>query len=150
MSQPKGRHMKSKRLAALRDSGRRIGTVALGATAVLGILTPPAQASSWSSSLSGVMPGYESRRWYDSGGTTTIKFTGCSSGTHKGAEVRLRKDTFGPDPAYATALFTQCFASSSSTSTGTWSDKGSGDYYFAVNEAGVNLKLTVRSLTVSY
>ncbi|MFE6783883.1 hypothetical protein ACFVFF_16655 [Streptomyces sp. NPDC057680] len=116
---------------------------------MLGILTPPAQAASWSSSLTGVLPGYESRRWYDTGGATTIKFTGCdSNGT--GAEVRLRKDTFGPDPAYAKAVFTQCFASSTSTSTGNWSDQGSGDYYFAVNEAGVNLWLTVKSLTVTY
>ncbi|MFE7549327.1 hypothetical protein [Streptomyces gardneri] len=141
--------MRSTRLAGLRESGRRIGTVGLGVAAVLGILTPPAQAASWSSSLTGVMPGYESRRWYDTGGTTTIKFTGCvSNGT--GAEVRLRKDTFGPDPAYTKAVFTQCFASNTSTSTGNWSDHGSGDYYFAVNEAGVNLVLTVRSLTVTY
>ncbi|TLQ44679.1 hypothetical protein [Streptomyces marianii] len=140
--------MRSTRLTALRESGRRIGTVALGAAAVLGLLTTPAQASSWSSYLSGVGPGYESRRWYDTGGATTIKFTGCSGGS--GAEVRLRKDTFGPDPAYSTALFTNCFASSTSTSTGNWSDHGSGDYYFAVNEAAVSLKLSVKSLTVSY
>jgi hypothetical protein len=117
---------------------------------VLSIFAAPAQAASWSSYLSGVAPGYESRRWYDGGGTTTIKFTGCDSGPYNGAEVRLRKDTFGPDPAYATAVFTQCFASSTSTSTGNWSDHGSGNYYFAVNEAGVNIKLSVRSLTVYY
>ncbi|WP_405855039.1 hypothetical protein OG361_18825 [Streptomyces sp. NBC_00090] len=117
---------------------------------MLGILTPPAQASSWTGYLTGVMPGYESRRWTDTGGTTTIKFTDCYSGTWKSANVRLRKDTFGPDPAYATAVFTNCFNGTTATSTGTWSDHGSGDYYFAVNEGGVNLTLTVKAITVTY
>ncbi|WP_307714394.1 hypothetical protein [Streptomyces sp. V4I23] len=121
----------------------------LGAAAVLGVVAAPAHAASWSSSLSGVAPGFESRRWYDGGGTTTITFTGCS-GSYSGAEVRLRKDTFGPDPAYATAVFTNCFRGAGYTSTGNWSDHGSGDYYFAVNEAAATGRLWVNSLTVYY
>ncbi|MER6191537.1 hypothetical protein [Streptomyces cyaneofuscatus] len=130
--------------------GRRIATVAVGAATVLGVIAPPAQAASWSSSLTGVLPGFESRRWYDSGGTTTIKFTGCSSGSYKVANVLLRKDTAGPDPSYVNASFTKCFDSGTSTSTGTWADHGSGDYYFMVNSGATGISLTVKSLTVSY
>ncbi|MGW0465322.1 hypothetical protein ACWDX6_08635 [Streptomyces sp. NPDC003027] len=143
--------MRSTRLIALREPARRIGTVTLGAAAVLGILTAPAQAASWSSYLSGVGPGYESRRWYDSGGTTTIKFTGCDNdGNISSTSVVLRKDTVGPDPYYTKANFTNCHASATSTSTGTWSDHGSGDYYFAVNDSLTGVRLWVKSLTVSY
>lgn len=143
--------MRSTRFTALRESGRRIGTVGLGAAAVLGLVAAPAQAASWSSSLSGVGPGYESRRWYDSGGSTIIKFTGCSNdGSVRSTSVVLRKDTVGPDPYYVKASFTQCHVSSTSTSTGTWTDHGSGDYYFAVNDSVTGLRLWVKSLTVSY
>ncbi|MEU7564849.1 hypothetical protein AB0A99_02345 [Streptomyces fradiae] len=120
----------------------------------VGILASPAQAAnySWTSSLTDVGPGFESRRWYDDNGYTTITFTDCYSGGHKGAEVRVRKDVVGPDPAYAKALFTNCFNGYSATSTGNWSPTGvtSGNFYFAVNEAATTLKLSVRTLTVSY
>ncbi|MFI0990528.1 MULTISPECIES: hypothetical protein [Streptomyces] len=143
--------MRSTRLITLRESGRRIGTVGLGAAAVLGLLTAPAHAASWSGSLTGVIPGYESRRWYDTGGSTTIKFTGCSTdGSTSVTNVTLRKDTFGPDPYYVRASFTQCHASSTSTSTGTWSDHGAGDYYFVVNDGATGVRTWVKSLTVSY
>ncbi|MEV7237220.1 hypothetical protein AB0N06_25630 [Streptomyces sp. NPDC051020] len=138
-------------LAALREPSRRIGTVVLGAVAVLGVIAAPAQASSWSSSLTGAGPGFESRRWADSGGTTNIKFTGCSDDySNKGVNVLLRKDTLGPDPYYVNAYFTNCFASSTSTSSGTWADHGSGNYYFAVNDALVGVHVWVKSLTVTY
>ncbi|MFJ8002463.1 hypothetical protein ACIQ7D_36065 [Streptomyces sp. NPDC096310] len=143
--------MRSTRLTALREPGRRIGTIALGAAFVLGVLATPAQAASWSSSLSGAGPGFESRRWYDSGGSTNIKFTGCSDdGSNRVANVTLRKDTLGPDPSYTTAAFTNCFTGSSATSTGNWSDHGSGDYYFAVNYGASGLRVWVDSLTVTY
>ncbi|MFE7429992.1 MULTISPECIES: hypothetical protein [unclassified Streptomyces] len=130
---------------------RRIATVAVGAATALGVIASPAQAASWSSSLSNAGPGYESRRWYDSGGTTTIKFTGCrDNGGNKVVNVLLRKDTVGPDPSYVNAAFTKCFESGSSTSTGNWDDHGSGDYYFAVNVGASSLNVWVNSLTVSY
>ncbi|QGZ52561.1 hypothetical protein GPZ77_33420 [Streptomyces sp. QHH-9511] len=143
--------MRSTRLDTLREPARRIGTVALCAAAVLGVVSSPAQAASWSSSLSNAGPGFESRRWYDTGGQTSISFTGCSdTGQNNNANVTLRKDVTGPDPQYVTASFTNCFASTSSTSNGTWADHGSGNYYFAVNYGVVGVNLWVRSLTVSY
>ncbi|MET9655484.1 hypothetical protein [Streptomyces sp. NPDC006510] len=54
-----------------------------------------------------------------------------------------------PDTDYTRAAFTQCFASSSSTSTGNWSDHGAGDYYFVVNDGG-GASVSVKSLTVTY
>ncbi|MFB7217283.1 hypothetical protein [Streptomyces sp. NPDC056227] len=143
--------MRSAHLTALREPSRRIGTVLLGAAAVLGVIVAPAQASSWSSSLTGAGPGFESRRWADSGGTTNIKFTGCTDDySNKSVSVLLRKDTLGPDPYYTRASFTNCFAGSASTSSGTWADHGSGDYYFAVNDALVGVHVWVKSLTVTY
>ncbi|MFF9567475.1 hypothetical protein [Streptomyces sp. NPDC014685] len=131
--------------------GRRIATVTVGVAIALGVVTSPAQAASWSGSLSNAGPGYESRRWYDSGGATTIKFTGCSdNGSNRVVNVLLRKDTVGPDPSYVNASFTKCFESSSSTSTGSWVDHGSGNYYFAVNVGASSLNVWVKSLTVSY
>ncbi|MFC9650976.1 MULTISPECIES: hypothetical protein [unclassified Streptomyces] len=143
--------MRSARLTVLREPGRRIGTVVLGAATVLGVLTAPAHAASWSGSLSNAGPGFESRRWTDSGGTTGIKFTGCSDNySNRSVGVTLRKDTLGPDPTYVTASFTKCFASSTSTSSGSWDDHGSGDYYFAVNYGLSGVNVWVRSLTVTY
>ncbi|MFJ8619006.1 hypothetical protein ACIRD4_24560 [Streptomyces clavifer] len=130
--------------------GRRIATVAVGAATALSVITAPAQAASWSSSLTNASPGFESRRWTDSGGATTIKFTGCSSGSYKAVNVLLRKDTVGPDPSYVNASFTKCYDSSTSTSTGNWADHGSGNYYFMVNSGAVGILVSVRSLTVSY
>ncbi|MGW3512096.1 hypothetical protein [Streptomyces sp. NPDC000994] len=64
--------------------------------------------------------------------------------------MTLRKDVFGPDPTYATASFTNCF-NSGATSSGTWADHGSGDYYFIVNYAtNTYATVSVKSLTVYY
>ncbi|MFD7226956.1 hypothetical protein [Streptomyces sp. NPDC059881] len=143
--------MRSARFSTLREPARRMGTVALGAAAVLGIVAAPAQASSWTSSLSNAAPGFESRRWYDTGGSTNIKFTGCSdNGSNRVVNVTLRKDTTGPDPQYVTAAFTNCFAGTSATSSGNWSDHGSGNYYFAVNYGASGLNVWVKSLSVTY
>ncbi|MFF2408147.1 hypothetical protein [Streptomyces sp. NPDC058092] len=143
--------MRPAHLTALREPSRRIATVALGAAAVLGLIAAPAQASTYSSHLTGAGPGFESSRWNDSGGTTNIKFTGCTDDYNdKSVTVRLRKDTFGPDPSYVNAVFTQCFVSGTSTSSGTWADHGSGAYYFVVNDAMVGVRVTVKSLTVTY
>ena len=54
---------------------------------------------------------------------------------------------FQPDPQYTTAAFTNCFGGYNATSSGNWSDKGSGNYYFAVNYGGW---ATVRTLSVNY
>ncbi|MFB6815616.1 hypothetical protein ACFCV8_13850 [Streptomyces sp. NPDC056347] len=138
-------------LTTLCEPSRRIATVALGTVAALGMLSAPAQASTYNSHLTGAGPGFESTRWNDNGGATNIKFTGCTDDySNQRVSVRLRKDTFGPDPSYTNASFTQCFVSSSSTSSGNWDDHGSGEYYFVVNDALVGVHVWVKSLTVTY
>ncbi|AYV32866.1 hypothetical protein EES41_39530 (plasmid) [Streptomyces sp. ADI95-16] len=141
--------MKSVHLSALRESGRRAAMVGLGTAAVVGLVSSPAQASSWMSSLSNAGPGFESRRWYDTGGSTTVEFTNCTSGSSV-ANVTLRKDVdFQVDPQYSTASFTNCFNGYNSTSSDSWDDHGSGNYYFAVNYGGWTY-LTVRVVDVYY
>ncbi|MFD8614721.1 hypothetical protein [Streptomyces sp. NPDC059631] len=136
--------------SAMARTGKRVAIVGMAAAAVVGALTMPAQASSWSSYLSNAGGDFESRRWTDDGGSTTIKFTSCSSAGTQAVGVTLRKDTFGPDPTYSTANFTNCFKSGA-TSTGNWGDHGSGDYYFVVNYATNTYEtVSVKSLTVYY
>jgi hypothetical protein len=120
------------------------------AAAAVGVLAVPAQASSWSSSITGAGNDFESRRWTDDGGSTTIKFTSCHRDGTQAVNVMLRKDTFGPDPKYSNATFTNCF-NSGATSTGNWDDHGSGDYYFVVDYgSNVYAPVSVSSLTVYY
>ncbi|MFE3631375.1 hypothetical protein [Streptomyces goshikiensis] len=141
--------MNSIRLSALRESGRRTAVVGLGVAAVIGLAVSPAQAASWSSSLSGVSNGFESRRWSDNGGATNIDFTGCTSDGSV-VNVTLHKDlSFQPDPYYSTASFTNCFNGTNATSSGNWGDHGSGSYYFSVND-GSSYRAWVRTLTVNY
>ncbi|MFJ9344796.1 hypothetical protein ACIRP0_36780 [Streptomyces sp. NPDC101733] len=137
------------RLSALRESGRRVSVVGLGVAAVVGLAASPAQAASWSSSLTGARLGYESRRWADNGGATNITFTDCTSDVHV-VNVTLKKDlSLQPDPVYTTASFTNCFNGYNATSSGNWEDHGSGNYYFSVND-GSSASATVRTLTVNY
>ncbi|MFH9968785.1 hypothetical protein ACH4PR_47165 [Streptomyces mirabilis] len=136
--------------STLARTGKRATIIGMAAAAAVGALAMPAQASSWSSSLTNVGNDFESRRWTDDGGSTTIKFTSCTRAGGQVVGVTLRKDTFGPDPLYSTASFTNCF-NSGATSTGNWDDHGSGDYYFVVDYgSNVYAPVSVRSLTVSY
>jgi hypothetical protein len=129
-------------------AGKRATIIGAAAVAAVGALAVPAQASSWSSYLSNVLNDYESRRWTDDGGSTTIKFTSCHRDGTQAVGVMLRKDTFGPDPKYDNATFTNCF-NSGATSTGNWDDHGSGDYYFVVDYgSNVYAPVSVSSLTV--
>ncbi|WP_329043533.1 hypothetical protein OHT61_32390 (plasmid) [Streptomyces sp. NBC_00178] len=143
--------MKTASTQALRTSVRRAAVVLFSAITVVGIFSAPAQAASWSSYLSGVAAGYESRNWYEPSSSTGTKitFTGCS-GANTVVNVTLYKVVNNlPDTDYTRAAFTQCFGGSSATSTGNWSDHGAGDYYFVVNDGGGG-NVSVRSLTVTY
>ncbi|MFF1404992.1 hypothetical protein [Streptomyces sp. NPDC058294] len=134
-------------------TGKRASIVGMAAAAVVGALAMPAQASSWSSSLTNVGNDFESRRWTDNGGSTTIDFTTCKrdSSASQAVTVTLRKDTFGPDPKYSTQTYTNCFKYSGATSSGSWDDHGSGDYYFVVDYGqNVYAPVSVNSLTVYY
>ncbi|MFJ4902541.1 hypothetical protein [Streptomyces sp. NPDC088727] len=141
------------RSTALHASIRRVAVVLFSAMTVIGIFSAPAQAGSVSSYLSGVGPGFESNRWSESSSatTTTIKFTGCSSDLSV-VNVTLAKDiSSAPDPYYVKAAFTQCFASSTSVSTGNWSDHGAGKYYFIVNDGGVGgTRVSVKKTVASW
>ncbi len=144
--------MNSAILFGLRKTGQRAGLVSLGAMTLLSLMAGSANAASWSSSLSGAYPNFESRRWSDAGGSTNIQFTNCTD--HTGATsagVTLRKDVdWQVDPTYTTASFTNCFGGYSSTSSGNWGDHGSGNYYFAVNLGATYSDLDVRTLSVTY
>ncbi|MFF1779861.1 hypothetical protein [Streptomyces virginiae] len=144
--------MKSAILSGLRKTGQRAGLVSLGAVTLLSLTAGSVHAASWSSSISGAYPNFESRRWYDNGGSQNIQFTNCTD--HTGATsagVTLRKDVdWQVDPTYTTASFTNCFGGYNSTSSGNWSDKGSGNYYFAVNLGATYSDLDVRTLAVTY
>ncbi|MFE3639314.1 hypothetical protein [Streptomyces sp. NPDC059168] len=113
-------------------AGKRATIVGMAAVAAVGILSIPAQASSWTSHISNAYNDFESRRWTDNGGSTTIKFSGCKSDGTQAVTVTLRKDVLGPDSKYSTQTYTNCFKSGG-TSTGKWDDHGSGNYYFVVN-----------------
>ncbi|MEU7557295.1 hypothetical protein [Streptomyces eurythermus] len=131
-------------------AGKRAMIIGAAAVTAVGVLAVPAQASSWSSYLSNVRNDYESRRWTDDGGTTTIKFTSCHRDGQQVVNVMLRKDTAGPDPKYDNAPFSNCF-NSGATSTGNWDDHGSGEYYFVVDYGStVYAPVSVSSLTVYY
>ncbi|MEV5344334.1 hypothetical protein [Streptomyces achromogenes] len=131
-------------------AGKRAMIIGAAAVAAVGALAVPAQASSWSSYLSNVRNDYESRRWTDDGGPTTIKFTSCHRDGQQVVNVMLRKDTFGPDPKFDNATFTNCF-NSGATSTGNWDGHGSGEYYFVVDYgSNVYAPVSVSSLTVNY
>ncbi|MFF8911635.1 hypothetical protein [Streptomyces olivaceoviridis] len=139
--------------STMAGAGKRASIVGMAAAAVVGALAMPAQAASWSSSLTDVRNDFESRRWTDDGGATTISFTTCTrdKSSSQSVSVTLRKDTFGPDPLYSTATFTNCFTGSGATSTGHWDDHGSGDYYFVVDYGqNVYAPVSVKSLSVYY
>ncbi|MFF9350268.1 hypothetical protein [Streptomyces sp. NPDC014734] len=139
------------RIDSMRDSSRRVLVVALGVVvAGLGIFAAPAQAASWSSYLSKVPTGFESRRWYEPNTATTIKFTGCST-DQNAVRVTLAKDiSLSPDTYYSTAAFTNCLKGSTYTSTGNWNAHGNANHYFSINEYLVGTTVTtVKSLTVS-
>jgi hypothetical protein len=61
--------------------------------------------------------------------------------------VTLRKDTFGPDPKYTDATFTDCF-NSGVTSSGT--RNGYGCYFVVDYGSNVYAPVPVSSLTVYY
>ncbi|WP_167542497.1 hypothetical protein [Streptomyces himastatinicus] len=116
------------------------------------------QVQNFESSLSGVLPGFESRRWSDDD-YTQIRFTGCVATTGspssdgKSTHVELFVDEFGPDPALGEKKYTQCFESSGSTSNGEWSHSNGGDRYFSITKidgSGTNpyMKLFVKKVLV--
>lgn len=127
-------------------------TVAVGtATAILTggalLMAPPAGAATpaaapstasvhvhpmnFTSYLSGVRRGYESRRWHDES-YTQVLFTGCSSELDSSVTLTLYRDVFGTDPSYGSIKLTNCFKGAGHTSNAQWYHLPSGDYYFKI------------------
>ncbi len=142
--------MRSIRLTALRRQGQRITVVALGGAAVLGLVAAPAQASSWTSSLTNVAPSFESRRWTDDGGPTNVQFENCTDDYESKVTIGLRKDVLGPDDYFTTHTYTECFEGSGHYSSGNWDGHGEGDYYFVVNDFMIDVHMSAKWVGTYY
>jgi hypothetical protein len=99
--------------------------VAGGAAALL-MLVAPISSANWTSSLSGVSPGHESRRWTDES-YSQVHFIHCtesSGGSYAmSTDVKLYRvvdDDY--DVGYDTKHFTECFTlgDGDETSSGSW------------------------------
>ncbi|MFB7239805.1 MULTISPECIES: hypothetical protein [unclassified Streptomyces] len=127
---------------------RRLRGLLVGALAVGFVGTTPAFAEgSWSSSLSGVLPGFESRRWNDANTdatSTSVAFSGCSvpDRTFRAANIVVWKDVFGPDESKGSRA-NYC-------NTTSWGDLSAATYYFEVDGFTDCCYLNVRSLTTRY
>ncbi|GAC81542.1 hypothetical protein SAMN04488550_0150 [Gordonia malaquae] len=98
----------------------------------------PARAEAeFTTKLSGVLTGFESRRWTDGNSdaaATTVRFDNCREKTAgmalASADVMLRKDRpFQPDEDHGTKRL-NCSASA----FGNWGRKASGKYFFRIEK----------------
>ncbi|MBU7596399.1 hypothetical protein JGS22_001770 [Streptomyces sp. P38-E01] len=108
------------------------------------------QLMNWSSSMSGVATGFQSRRWSDSQ-YSQIWFTGCSSTyTSSSTHVDLRQDrSFQPDRSWGVKKYTACFGSGKSN--GEWHNLANGQHFFQITKIdgrGGGVALDVRKVTV--
>ncbi|MGP4109720.1 hypothetical protein ACTWP5_02230 [Streptomyces sp. 4N509B] len=93
----------------------------------------------WDSYLSGVYPGFQSRRWEDNN-YSEVRFTGCDTDYinplpgFESTDVELRQDiSLQPDRSWGTKEFTACFNGSTNTSRGEWTGLASGDHFFQID-----------------
>ncbi|GHJ98065.1 hypothetical protein SNE510_75840 [Streptomyces sp. NE5-10] len=128
---------------------RRLSRGLLVGAAVIGLAagTPAFAEGSWSSSMSGVLPGFESRRWNDTNAdstSTSVAFSGCSveGRTFRAATLIVWKDVFGPDESKGTRT-NYC-------NTTSWGDLAAGSYYFEVDGFTDCCYLKVDALTTRY
>ncbi|MEU9854972.1 hypothetical protein [Streptomyces sp. NPDC047974] len=128
---------------------RRLIRGLLVSAAVIGLAgaTPAFAEGSWSSSMSGVLPGFESRRWSDNNTdatSTSVAFAGCwvHERTFRGATLIVWKDVFGPDESKG--------ARTNSCNTTSWGDLAAGSYYFEVDGFTDCCYLNVDALTTRY
>ncbi|MFD9033077.1 hypothetical protein ACFVZW_18285 [Streptomyces sp. NPDC059567] len=133
---------------------------ALGAIAAVSLALAPTAAAegSFSSSLTGVATGFNSRWWTDKntdGAGTVIKFTSCSLFTGPGfRDVTVQLSRYRPviaDVNEGQKTFSAC--ASGATSSGNWGDKQAADYRFAImkiNGSTSGYRLDVDTVGVSY
>ncbi|ATM24842.1 hypothetical protein SMD44_p20059 (plasmid) [Streptomyces alboflavus] len=102
----------------------------------------PIGARNFSSHLSGVKAGFQSRRWKDES-YSQVLFTGCWAGTgspggrHYSTLVDLRHDISGqPDRSWGLKKYTNCFKGDNKTSNGQWSNLSNGNHFFQIKEIG--------------
>lgn len=137
---------------------KRFATVCVAAIIPLAT-TGDAWAGEYTSSLSGVRPGFESSRWTDDGGTgvTKIEFTTCkaNSGSTPFSSTHVKMwqhKSLQPDPQKgATRKYVAC---KSGTSVGEFPAMSSGDVlYFEVdkiNDWDTNISLDVSHVRIAY
>ena len=124
---------------------RKLAVGIVTAISVVGMAVPAFAEGSFTSSLSGVHVGFESRRWVDKNSdnvNTSIYFSSCNRSTN----VKVKADVFGPDPVMGEG--NPC------GSTKYYGDLPSNDYYFVISSisgsTGSTYTLNVPSLTVKY
>lgn len=109
------------------------------------------QPMNFTSNLSAVAKGFQSRRWSDVS-YTQVEFTGCTdTGVNYDTGVDLRRDiSLQPDDDYGTGQFTHCFGGSSYVSNGQWYGLASGTYFFQISYIDDNVNfdnwLTVKKV----
>ena len=129
--------------------------VTVGAAGLLTLVAAPA-AFAWSGNMSGVLTGFESRRWTVSGGSSEVRFSSCSSvgvgPAQKTTDIEQWEDlTLSPDSRSGDAArLSGCFHGD--TSSFTRSLPSGAKAYFRVdriNGEGSGSGLTVKSITVN-
>lgn len=94
------------------------------------------------------MSGFESRRWDDQQ-YSQIHFTGCDQGYATSVDVQMWEDiSLQPDDCHGDRHFTNCFNSSSSVSSGSWTGLPVNDYYFKIGAIGGSNQLWVRKVYI--
>lgn len=137
-------------------STRTLGGLLVGVVLTLILGGSAAAEGAWTSSISGALTGFESRRWTDNNNdsvSTTVNFQGCRLNlqptTSVSATLNLYRDRTGlPDVALGEKTFS-CYNSG----TGSWGDVQSGTYHFTlkkINGATSGKRLWVSHVGVGY
>ncbi|WP_326767549.1 hypothetical protein OG978_26225 [Streptomyces sp. NBC_01591] len=119
-----------------------------GTLATLVLTLAPSAYANWSSSMSGVMSGFESSRWDDEQ-YSEIRFTGCDQGYATSVDVNLWEDvSLNYDNYKGDATFTNCFNSSTAVSAGEWHDLPVNDFYFKLGSIGGSNQMWARDVYI--
>ncbi|WP_059011230.1 hypothetical protein [Streptomyces specialis] len=130
--------------------------LASAATAGTGAEDGGVQVLNWSSSMTGVLTGFQSHRWADQSYTELI-FEGCTTSTpvyapDQSTEIDMRHDrSFLPDVSYGRKTAYNCFDGANEQSRGEWTGLESGDYFFQImkiNDSESGYRLSVDYVAV--
>lgn len=132
-----------------RDFVNRSKKIAVGIAAVLVTLmgaSPAFAEGSFTSSLLGVLPGFNSRVWYKGstdGASTKVSVSGCSVSGNTELELR-RVRAWMPDESKGSKSV-NC-----NSGTANWGSRAPSQYKFRVNHTPHDSYMTVRTVTVNY